>query len=156
MAQYSIPKLNQISKKLELGKKKLLADIERDGKEQMREYVRMYWYSQYSPSSYNRTMEVLDSVSAKLEGDSVVIYYDNAKIGSAPNSHGWGAHASFDGSSFSNGIVAMIEDGMSGGSPSNPRIGAGGAHAIPKLIAWLATYIARAVQSAFGAGVTVG
>lgn len=150
---YQIQKLNQISNKLQGGKQEFLTLVAREGKEKMREYVQEHWYGTYTPEDYIRTEEVLNSISARFEGDVVVIYYDEFKISSMQGWNTWGQHIGFNGEAFE---IAYIEEGVSGGVITNPRIGDDGANAIKRLRGWLANYITIAVQKAFGASVRVG
>lgn len=134
----------------------VLRDCMEEGKEKMREYVQTYWYGQYSPVSYARTQDFIDSVDARWEGNTIVFFYNTSKIGSSPNPGGWGAHSSFDGSPFNDdGFIEMVENGMGGGSPNNPRFGDDGAHAVKRLRGYLANYVTRAVQGRFGFHVKV-
>ena len=150
---YQIQKLNQISGQLQNGKQVFLELVAREGKEKMRKYVEQHWYGVYTPKDYARTDEVLNSISARFEGDVVVIYYDESKISSVPAINEWGQHIGFNGEGFE---IAYIEKGVSGGVDSNPRRGMEGANAILRLRGWLANYITKAVQQAFGASVRVG
>lgn len=149
---YQIQKLNQISGKLQGGKQTFLNLVAREGKEKMREYVQEHWYGTYTPQDYMRTEEVLNSISARFEGDVVVIYYDEYKISAIPHLNEWGQHIGFNDEAF---MIAYIEQGVGGGVASNPRRGDEGANAVKRLRGWLANYITIAVQQAFGASVKV-
>lgn len=148
---YKIQKLNQISRTLLNDKKKFLKIICEDGKAKMREYVETHWYGTYTPKDYERTDEVLNSISADIVGDTVIIYYDESKISSFTHDDGWGSHIGFNGEPFD---IGFIEYGVGGGSPNNPRIG-DNANAIRRLRGWLSNYITRAVQQSFGVHVKV-
>lgn len=134
----------------------VLRDCMKEGKEKMREYVQTYWYGTFSPTSYERTQDFLNSVDARWEGDTIVFFYNTSKIGSSPPFNGWGSHSSFDGTPFNgDGFIQLVENGMTGGSPQNPRFGDDGAHAVKRLRGYLANYVTRAVQAKFGFHVKV-
>ena len=153
MSYYTIKKLKQISDSLDASKEKLLELIMDEGKEKMREYVQQHWYGIYTPRDYERTDEVLDCISARIEGDVVIVYYDENKLSHVHNYDNWGSHIGFNDEDFK---IAYIEEGIGGaGLISNPRRNDNGANAIKRLRGWLANYITIAVQRTFGLSVKV-
>lgn len=150
---YQIKKLKQISNSLQRSKQEVLDIIMEDGKAKMREYVEKHWYGVYTPEDYQRTEDVLNCISAKIEGNIVTIFYDENLITHFHNNNNWGSHIGFNDEEFS---IAYIEYGIGGaGVSTNPRRFDSGANAVRRLRGWLANYITKAVQKAFGASVKV-
>lgn len=147
---YRIQKLNQISNRIRTNKVKLMRVIGQDGRDKMKEYVEMHWYGAYTPKDYERTNEVLDCITYKIEGDTVVIFYDEDKLSQIHNLGNWGSHLGFNDQEFK---IEYIEKGVNNGVETNPRIGDSGANAIARVRGWLANYITKVVQEIYGVNV---
>lgn len=145
---YATARLNQISQELDFDKQKALNLIMENGRKELRKYVQIYWYSKYSPTYYDRTMEFLNCVKARFSGeDEVEIYYDTGAI-SASFGSDWNQHMSFNGSPFTGeSFIETVEFG-GGGSASNPRRG-DATQGLQRLRAWLLTYVRKAVKQSF-------
>lgn len=130
-------KLNDISKLVYEAKDKAIQEVLKEGKEKLKNKVQSNWYNTYSPLSYNRTNEILESVSSDMvDSDTVKIYYDYGKVGAA-SGNGWNIHESFDGSPF-DGIkmVRSVEFGMGIGVATNPRNGEDGVEGLDEVRKW--------------------
>lgn len=130
----------------------LLEMIMEDAKEKLRDYIQEYWYDTYTPKDYDRTYDLLNSVDAKIEGNEVVLYFDDYQI-SSNRTGGWGQHIGFEGEPFE---IEFIEMGLGGsGSLRNPRRHDSGMRSLRRLRGWLSYYVNRAVKQAFGVNVRV-
>lgn len=102
-------------------------------------------YKACTPSMYDRTYELLDSIShsevIKLNNDTyyVEIYYDTDKIRSYPRkenglfTYKWGQHTSFDGEDVSMWIPKWIEEG----TPNNKFYQHEGTNSVEDTKKWL-------------------
>lgn len=148
-------KIQKIHDGLMADKERMLQNIAKETKNKMQEYIETYWYDVYSPIDYERTYDVLRSIDVKFENDVVVIFYNADKIFSTPNLGSWGEHSGFDFGDFSEGIIEYVENGVSGGSIQNPRLGDTGAKAIPRTRGWLNNYLVKAIKKEFGINVKI-
>lgn len=146
--KYAISRAKEFDKLLKKSASEIMDRIGQDTVNKLKVYIRLYWYDRYSPTDYDRTYSLLNSVSYKVEGNTVKIYIDENKLIHATQS-GWNQHMSFDGEDFSAGLIEFIENGRfdSGktGTKTNPRIGKG-SKAIEKTLRWLNKYINQEVK----------
>ncbi len=138
----------QIRGKIQTSKNKCLQLIAKEGEKKLKEYIMQNWYNAYSPGSYNRTMEFYESAKSRVEGNSAIIEEDSGAFSANPSIHGWGQHASLDGTPFTgDAILSVLEKGTNGGI--SPRNG-DAAEALDATESYLKSYIPQAVGIAFG------
>lgn len=102
-------------------------EIAEEVKKELREVVYNEWFASFTPTVYERTGEVIDSITAEVKKDgrcnyTVRVFFDYDKIRPHYLDGSWNAHAGFDGVKFAEGLIASMDKGM-GGSPNNPRYG---------------------------------
>lgn len=103
-------------------------------------------YDAYDPKMYDRTFELLNSIShsevIRLNNNTyfVEIYYNTDKIRSYPRETGtfgqyikWGQHSDFKNEDVSQWIPLFIEDG----TPNNPYYQHEGTHSMEDTKEWL-------------------
>lgn len=150
---YAIAKLNEISDKLDFDKDKALTLIMNRGKQELERYVQVYWYDKYTKrKNYIPTGDFLRCVKARRKSeDEIEVYYDSSELN--PSYGGideWNSHMGFDYSPFAgDGLLQMLEFGMNGGSPNNPRFGDNGAQGLKRLRAFFLTYVHKAIAESF-------
>ena len=103
------------------------------------------WYDTYSPIDYQRSYDVLDSISYNVSGYDLRVIFDMRKIRGATlnDKKGWQQHRGFDGVDFTWGLINFIENGGNGGIASNPRRNDGGIHMIEKTQKWIDEYLKK-------------
>ena len=118
-------------------------------KEKLQDNLNKFWYSNYSPQSYQRTWELFDSITGIIRRDSrcnytICIYFDSDKIHAVENDNGWNFHMGFNSEAFTESLVSSIEHGMKG-SFFNPRRGEA-AHMIEFTQKWANEYACQLLR----------
>lgn len=161
---YHYDVLRRLDTSIVMSKQALLDELAKEGIKKFKEYVQEYWYDAYSPSDYDRTMQFLNSVSVRFEGDTVILYYDASGV--------YSAYRNFGGSGFDNNghwNVYMDTFEPTAGQPfdaatafnyfentgmtvltKDHAVHRAPAHAIRRTRGWLANYVTRAAQMVFG------
>lgn len=136
----------------------ILKKIGEDTVNKLKVYVRQYWYNRYTPKDYERTYSFLESISYRIERNTVEIYFDEEKFDHIFVNDGWGVHVGFDGDDFGSGLIEFIENGTfdSGnkGSLTNPRVG-DHSGAIEKTKKWLDKYVKDEVKKQLQIGLNI-
>ncbi len=139
--------LQKIIKRKQAKLNVVASEIADDIKRELRALVNERWYDSYTPKSYQRTMELLDSITCEITHNGTAIdircgfdmslihakqAIDNATIDNAGiNRLTWNNHMSFDGEPFIEGLIELVEHGFDGkGSSLNPRRWHTGTHAV--------------------------
>lgn len=139
--KYSKGKLNRMKKGLDKEIKFRLDKLGQRTVEQLKSFTKV-WYDTYSPTSYIRTDEFIDSITYKVENNRVYIYFDVSKINSVSSDAGWNTHRGFDGVDFREGLIDWIEnDKVNSGIRSNPRKTHNGVYMIKNTQEWLQSYL---------------
>lgn len=120
-----------------------------DTANKLREYT-YKWYDNYFPKDYQRTQDLINSITFKVDKLSVYIYFDTSKIRSIERrlsgNVAWNAHMGFDGEDFTKGLIEWIEDDANSGSKSNPRRNHQGVKMIQNTQQWLRGYLDKETQ----------
>lgn len=146
--KYTISRTKELDNLLKKSIREIMDRVGQDTVNKLKVYIKLYWYDRYSPKDYDRTYNLLNSVSYRVKEDSVEIYIDEDKLVHAVQA-GWNQHMSFDGEDFSAGLIEFIENGKfsSGktGAKSNPKVGKG-SKAIERTTIWLNKYINQEIK----------
>ena len=138
---YSKGKLNRMKRGLDREIKSRLNKLGQRTVEQLKSFTKV-WYDTYSPTSYVRTNDFINSVTYKVENNRVYIYFDVSKIKSVSSDGGWNTHRGFDGIDFREGLIDWIEnDKTNSGIQSNPRKTHNGVYMIKNTQEWLQDYL---------------
>lgn len=150
VSDYVNGKINNLTKQTQTAVKNQLNKIGKDTVDKLKEYTKKYWYSNYTPSDYQRTYSFLNTIRYRIFPSipRVAIFYDFRLLDHAVNKDGWGTHVGFDGKQFNEGLVQFIENGTfySGNKGASPRAGKGGSGAIEKTEKWLEEYLDKEVK----------
>lgn len=133
--------------------KECLEEIALETGKELQKYVQTEWYEAHAPEFYNRTYQLLNSITdSKVEqnGNSfkVSIYFDHESI--VPNflgDGGFNEHMGFDGAPFVDGLIETIEEGNL--SPYSPPYARDGIHMVEKTAYWLAVNLPKIAQKVF-------
>lgn len=112
-------------------------------KQKLKETLNEFWYDSYSPKSYSRTMNLIESITGVIERKgrcdyTIQVYFDPDKIHAVENDSGWNSHMGFNSEAFVEGLISSIEHGVKG-SFLNPRRGEA-AHMIEFTQEWANQY----------------
>lgn len=102
----------------------ILIDVGDETVDKIRKYLQENWYDTYDPTSYIRTMSLMDAVRYRIEKNKVYVYFDRRYFSTrrVNDGNGWQPHRGFDGVEFIDGLIDWIEDGTGGGGTiKNPR-----------------------------------
>ena len=109
--KYSVSYTKKLNKLLQKPIHNILETTGVDISNKVKEYIQRYWYDTYEPKDYERTKSLLEAVSFKIEGNSVIVYIDEKKFVHSTQ-EGWSQHRGFDGVNFSEGLIQFVENGV--------------------------------------------
>lgn len=144
---YTKGKINRLKRDIEVKIDEELDKFGRDITNKLKEYVSK-WYNSYDPLDYQRTNDLINSITYTIKNKRVEVKFDMRKFhtGKVNNGKGWQPHRGFDGIKFTWGLIDWIENGGNGGIKTNPRKYDGGIHMIEDTEKWLQDYIDKEVQ----------
>lgn len=130
-----------------------LKEISKETQKYLKQFVETEWYNAHQPEIYNRTYQMLESIiqfPQKQKGNKfeVSIGFDTSKI--IPNFLGgdlWNEHMSFNGSSFTEGLIEVLENGNP--SPFSPSYARNGIAMLENTAKWLEKELPRIVKNTF-------
>ena len=135
-------RINRMNKEVNREIDKRLHELGQAMVEKLKDYTQQ-WYSSYSPQDYERTGDLINSITYSVKGRTVRVIFDMRKFHTAKvnDGEGWQPHRGFDGIEFTYGLIDWIENGGNGGVLSNPRRDDGGIHMIENTQQWLDEYM---------------
>ena len=155
--KYTITQQKKLAKLLEKDLMTILTKVAEDTIHKIQVFINQYWYAKYSPLQYERTYSLIKTLTYKIEGDSVLIYFDLSQAKRKDFEDGmWGSYTDFKGNpsftdeGFWDSMIDYIDTGSfstPGSSPNNPRLGMGGSGFIQKTENWLNKYVKNKVYS---------
>jgi hypothetical protein len=131
----------------------ILQKIAEETVEYLKRYVDIFWYQTHYPTIYNRTYEMLNSVThSNIEkvGNrfDVFIYFDASQITSQLLGEGlWNQHMGFDERIFTVGLIDSVEQGNP--SPYSPDYAREGIHMFEATDIWLDKEIPKIAKKIF-------
>lgn len=161
MPNYRINNEKQLRLLLEKTEKEIADRIAKDTKAKLRENTRLKWYDTYSPESYDRTYNLLNSITIEdgvsNGGEVKTVGFDTQYIIPSYNEEGFNAHASMNDTPFDDeGFIDVIENGANGGLSVRQDEGA---HMIEATEEWLDKHInseiRKELEKRLGAKVTL-
>lgn len=134
---------------------KRLKELRKDSIRKMREIIMDEWYNSYTPLSYDRTEQLLESVVCHVDESNLTIKvgYDARYLKSKTVDGNWNIHRGFDGVDFRVGLIDFIENGGDGGL--SPRNKDGGINAIEQTINFLQEEINKETNNIYAEAVKV-
>ena len=155
--KYTISQQKKLAKLLEKDLMEILIKVAEDTIHKTQVFLNQYWYSKYTPLQYERTYSLIETLTYKIEGNDILIYFDLSQAKRRDFESGlWGSYTDFKGDAsfideaFWNSMIDYIDTGnfsTPGSSPNNPRLGTGGSGFIQKVENWLNKYIKNKVNS---------
>lgn len=149
---YVVTNYEQLKMMINLLIQNCLKEIAKETEDYLRKFVEKNWYNAYSPTMYDRTYDLLNSItrtSVQTMGNSfnISIYFDTDKI--KPDDRmgtlnlylsdfwgtEWNAHMSFDKREFTSGLIETLEFGNP--SPYSPSYAEQGISMLEKTTLWL-------------------
>lgn len=118
--------LQKILKKKDTSLNRVATVLKKNTKAKLKENLNREWYMTYEPTTYQRSYELLESVTGKVTKNGLCnylidVFFDGGQM-NVSRGKGWNKHMGFNGEDFRHGLISSIEHGIRG-LHINPRYG---------------------------------